>query len=315
MLRPLLLAAGRSRTLKRVAMNVPWTRQVVARFVSGETIAECLSTVRRLADQGLYSTIDFLGEDTTTASQADHVADVYVELLRELRAAGLSEWAEISIKLSALGSQLRGGDAIALDNARIICAAAKLAGTTVTVDMEDHETTTATLDAVNQLRRDYPWTGAVVQAYLHRTVDDCRALATPGSRVRLCKGAYAEPATLAYQTTSAIAISYQECLRVLFAGPGIPLVATHDPAMISQALAILAEEGRTPESYEFQLLLGIRPDEQRRLAAAGHRVRIYVPFGTDWYAYFLRRIAERPANLTFFLRALVSRGKSDPGHG
>ena len=172
--------------------------------------------------------------------------------------------------------------------------------------MEDHTTTDSTLGIVAELRADFPWVGAVLQAYLKRTEADCRDLATPGSRIRLCKGAYAEPDRWR-STATRSTHSYVRCLEVLFAGAGYPMVASHDPAMIATARRWSPSTGRAPDSYEFQMLYGIRPDEQRALAAEGNRMRVYVPYGDEWYGYFMRRLAERPANLAFFLRSLASK--------
>jgi proline dehydrogenase len=199
------------------------------------------------------------------------------------------------------------GDAIALENARAICEAAAKAGTTVTLDMEDHTTTDRTLEALRELRRDFPWVGAVVQSYLHRTEADCRDLAYEGSRVRLCKGAYNEPETVAFQDKHDVDKSYVRCLKVLMAGQGYPMVATHDPRMVDIAGALATRNGRAQGTYEYQMLFGIRPDEQRRLAEAGEKVRVYLPYGQEWYGYLMRRLAERPSNLTFFLHSLVSK--------
>jgi proline dehydrogenase len=172
--------------------------------------------------------------------------------------------------------------------------------------MEDHTTTDETLATLHELRKDYPETGAVLQAYLHRTEADCRALAHEGSRVRLCKGAYNEPEQVAFRDRHEVDKAYVRCLKVLMAGQGYPMVATHDPRMIRIAGALATRHGRTPGDHEYQMLYGIRTDEQRRLAAAGHTVRVYVPYGQEWYGYLMRRLAERPSNLTFFLRSLVS---------
>jgi proline dehydrogenase len=173
--------------------------------------------------------------------------------------------------------------------------------------MEDHTTTDSTLRVLRTLREDHPSTGAVLQAYLFRTEEDCRQLATEGSRVRLCKGAYNEPESVAFQSKVDVDRSYVRCLRVLMQGRGYPMVATHDPRMVRVALELADRAGREKGSFEFQMLYGIRPDEQRRLAADGHTVRVYVPYGEEWYGYLMRRLAERPANLTFFLRSLVSK--------
>ena len=212
------------------------------------------------------------------------------------------------MKLSAVGQALPdGGERVALEHAREICEAADHAGTTVTLDMEEHTTADSTLSILAELRRDYPRTGAALQSYLRRTEADCRALAHAGSRVRLCKGAYDEPESVAYPGALDVDKSYVRCLNVLMAGEGYPMVATHDPRLIAIADERARWYGRERGTYEFQMLYGIRPDEQRRLAAAGETVRVYVPYGIEWYGYLMRRLAERPANVAFFLRSLVSR--------
>jgi len=200
------------------------------------------------------------------------------------------------------------GHRIALDHARAISQAATNAGTTVTVDMEDHTTTDATLAAVRELREDFPTTGAVLQAYLRRTEGDCRDLAYAGSRVRLCKGAYAEPESVAFQDGDEVDRSYVRCLKVLMKGEGYPMVASHDPRIIEIAAALAGRERREPRSFEYQMLYGIRPDEQQRIADRGDQMRVYIPYGTEWYGYLMRRLAERPANVTFFLRGLATKG-------
>jgi proline dehydrogenase len=260
---------------------------------------------RVLAAEGLRITLDHLGEDTVTVEQAAAAKDEYLRLLKALADAGLTPAAEVSVKLSALGQRFDEG--LATEHAQAVCAAATAAGTTVTLDMEDHDTTDQTLDALARLRADFPATGAVLQAYLRRTEGDCRELATPGSRVRLCKGAYAEPATVAYQSAMDVDKSYVRCLNILMSGSGHPMVATHDPRLIAIAEDRARWFDRRPTDFEFQMLYGVRPEEQRRLAAAGYTVRVYVPYGTAWYAYLMRRLAERPANLAFFLKALTSR--------
>ena len=307
LLRQPLLAAARSPRLRSVAEKSRLTRPVVNRFVAGATEADALRVTAELAAAGLLTTLDFLGEDTTSAEQAEHTVRAYESVLAGLATAGHAAAAEVSVKLSAIGQALPGdGERIALEGARRICQAAANVGTTVTIDMEDHTTTDSTLDIVGKLRQDFPWVGAVLQAYLRRTEADCRELATPGSRIRLCKGAYAEPESVAFQGEE-VEDSYRRCLGVLFGGQGYPMVASHDPAMISAARSLIVQNKRSADSYEFQMLYGIRPEEQRSLAAAGHRMRVYVPYGDEWYGYFMRRLAERPANLTFFLRSLTSK--------
>ena len=211
------------------------------------------------------------------------------------------------MKLSAFGQALPGGHDLALDLVRPVVEAATAIGTTVTLDMEDHRTVDSTLAVLAELRKEHPDTGAVLQAMLFRTEDDAKALAVTGSRVRLVKGAYNEPAEVAHQKKKAVDAAYLRCLEILMAGPGYPMVGSHDPVIVERAHELAAQNSRAADSWEIQMLYGIRPDEQRRLAAAGTRVRAYVPYGVDWYAYFMRRLAERPANVRFFLRSLVTR--------
>lgn len=312
MLKTLLLGMSRAPLVKRAVVAFPLTRRMVERFVGGETLTECLAVTKNLVADGLLVTIDFLGEDTTTAAQADLVTDNYVELLNALAEQGLTDRVEVSIKLSALGSLLAGGYEMALDNARVICALADKVGTTVTVDMEDHTTTEATLRTVRTLREQYPWVGAVIQSMLYRTPSDSGELNAADSRVRLCKGAYAEPDEVAHQAKSAVDRNYRRCATILLEGDGKPMFATHHDEMIQHAQSEATRLQRTLDSYELQMLLGIRADEQLRLARLGHSVRVYVPYGTDWYAYFMRRLAERPANVVFLLRALFERPGRKP---
>ncbi len=305
MLRTVILAAARSPRVERLVQPVPVTRDVVRRFVAGTRTDDALRCSRELVGQGLAVSLDYLGEDTVTPDHAAAVKDEYLRLLKALSDAGLAGAAEVSLKLTALGQVF--DPQLAYEHAHAVCAAAAAGGTTVTLDMEDHETTDQTLEALTRLRVDFPSTGAVLQAYLRRTEGDCRELATPGSRVRLCKGAYAEPESVAYQSATEVDRSYVRCLNILMSGPGYPMVATHDPRLISIAEDRAKWFQRTPGEFEFQMLYGVRPDEQRRLAGHGYTVRAYVPYGTQWYGYLMRRLAERPANVAFFLRALRSR--------
>ena len=237
--------------------------------------------------------------------------DSFIDAVGQLidRAEGLADRVEVSVKLSAFGQRLpRDGEKIALDSARQVCEAAAAVGTTVTVDMEDHTTTDATLTTVRDLRLDFPWVGAVLQSQLRRTEGDCRDLSGPGSRVRLCKGAYDEPASVSFKQASDVDQAYVRCLKILMAGQGLPMVATHDPRLIAIARHLAQRAGRGADGYELQMLYGVRPQAQAELAATGERVRVYLPYGTEWFGYFMRRLAERPANLAFFVRSLVTRG-------
>ncbi len=302
MLRSTLLAAARSPRVREIVESGPFD-PLVSRFVAGATAEDALAVVRRLTVDRLV-TVDHLGEDSTEREQADTNVAAYERILALIGDAGLADRVEASVKLSALGQSLAvDGDKIALEGARRVCAAAAAVGTTVTVDMEDHTTTDRTLETVRELRVDHPWVGAVVQAHLRRTEADCRDLGGPGSRVRLCKGAYDEPASVAYRERADVDAAFERCLRVLMAGAGLPMVATHDPRLIELARTL----GRD-RPYELQMLHGVRPAAQRALAAQGETVRVYLPYGTEWFGYFMRRLAERPANLAFFARSLLSRG-------
>lgn len=305
MLRTAILAASRSTRVERLVERAPLTRGVVRRFVAGTGTDDALRVTRELVDSGLRVSLDYLGEDTLTPEQAAATKDEYLRLLKALADAGFAGASEVSVKLSALGQRF--DEELCYEHAHAVCAAAAAAGTTVTLDMEDHETTDQTLDTLTRLRGDFPATGAVLQAYLRRTEGDCRELATPGSRVRLCKGAYAEPESVAFPSANEVDRSYVRCLNILMAGPGYPMVATHDPRLIAIAEDRSRWFDRAPDDFEFQMLYGVRPDEQLRLAKVGYSVRVYVPYGTQWYPYLMRRLAERPANVGFFLRALASR--------
>ncbi|MEV6298018.1 proline dehydrogenase family protein [Actinoplanes sp. NPDC051861] len=305
MFRSLFLAAAGSSRLERMVESAPVSKGIVRRFVAGRSVDEALRVSRELSDDGLAVSLDHLGEDTRTADQAAVTRDEYVAALRRLRDAGLTPAVEVSVKLSALGQKI--DEKMAYEYAHAICTAASETGTTVTLDAEDHTTTDATLETLLDLRKDFPSTGAVLQAYLRRTEGDCRELATAGSRVRLCKGAYNEPESVAFQSALDVDKSYVRCLNILMSGEGYPMVATHDPRLIAIAEDRARWFDRSTGEYEFQLLYGVRPEEQARLAAVGHTVRIYLPYGEQWYGYLMRRLAERPANAAFLARAVTSK--------
>lgn len=311
MLRQTLLAVSANQRIRGFISDYPATRSVVDRYVAGETSADAVRTAQRLRAEGMLVTLDYLGEDTTDLSQAVATTDEYVSVLGKLAAEGLTEGGavEVSVKPTAVGLYLaQDGEKTATDNIVRIADAAREAGTTVTVDAEDHVAVEATQRIVAKLRSSHPNLGLVVQAMLRRTEADCRGLAAiKGARVRLCKGAYNEPESEAFTARHDIDKSYARCLRTLMEGDGYPMVASHDPRLIQIAGSLALQNGRFAEDFEYQMLFGIRPDEQRRLAATGASVRVYVPYGDDWYGYLVRRLAEKPANLRFFLRSLGSR--------
>lgn len=316
MLRKALLAAAASERIRQAAMSAPGAQAIVGRYVAGESSEGAVAVARALRSAGLLVTLDYLGEDTIDAQRAAATAAQYVHLLGKLAAEGLTEGGavEVSVKPTAVGLLLgtegssspnARGERVAAEHLERIAVAASAAGTTVTVDAEDHRTTDAALRIANSLRSRFPSVGTVVQAALRRTEGDLRDLAVPGTRVRLCKGAYAEPASESFDSRHDVDKSFARCLRVLMTGPGYPMIATHDPRLI--AITRSLGMARPAGSFEYQMLYGVRPDEQRRLAASGAKVRVYVPYGGDWYPYLVRRLAERPANLALFLRSLGSK--------
>jgi proline dehydrogenase len=310
-LRQGLLQLSKSDRVRDLIERAPVSRDVVKRFVAGDSTQDVVRVAGELALTGRMSTIDNLGEDTLDLDRAQKTRDEYLALLSSLGEAGLAKdgKTEVSLKLSAVGQSLPGdGAKIALDHAREICHAAANVGTTVTLDMEDHTTTDGTLETLRELRQDFPSVGAVLQAYLYRTEADCRDLAHEGSRVRLCKGTYREPESVAFQDKAEVDKSYVRCLKVLLEGHGYPMVASHDPRLVEIAGALAHKHDRAPDSYEYQMLYGIRPEEQKRIADRGDQMRVYLPFGQEWYGYLMRRMAERPANTMVFLRGLATRG-------
>ncbi|MER6632915.1 proline dehydrogenase family protein [Streptomyces sp. NPDC000987] len=308
MLGPVILAASRSDRMRRLISAAPGTRQVVDRFIPGETVDDIVPVIQDLTGKGLELTMDVVGEDITTPEQAATARDAYLELVDRLKDLELGPRVEMSVKLSMFGQALAGGHELALSNVRPVVEAAAAIGTTVTLDAEDHTTLDSMFAVHDALREDFPQTGCVIQAYLFRTEDDARRLAANGSRVRLVKGAYKEPASVAHQRRHEIDKAYVRILRTLMEGGGYPMIGSHDPRLISIAQELARRAGRKPDEYEFQMLYGIRGEEHLRLAAEGHRMRVYTAYGTDWYGYFMRRLAEKPANLRFFLRSTLTQG-------
>jgi Proline dehydrogenase len=305
---PVILAASRSDKMRRFISAAPGTKQVVSRFIAGETVDQVVPVIQDSAAKGLEVTLDVVGEDITTPAQAAAARDAYLELIGRLKELGLGTRAEMSVKLSMFGQSLDGGHDLALANARTVVEAAAAIGTTVTLDAEDHTTLDSMFAIHEELRKDFPQTGCVIQAYLYRTESDARRLADAGSRVRLVKGAYKEPASVAYQNKPEIDKAYVRVCRTLMGGDGYPMIGSHDPRLISISQELAHRAGRKLDEYEFQMLYGIRSDEHIRLAAEGHRMRVYTAYGTDWYGYFMRRLAEKPANLLFFARSVLTKG-------
>lgn len=306
MLRRTLIAASRSTLLRRLASELPAARRVAGRFVAGARLEDALEVVTTLNAGGLAASLDHVGEAVDSDEVARAAADTYLTTLQGVADAGLD--ASLSVKLSQLGVGV--SYELCEELVAEISSRAADAGQHVTVDMEGSDLTEATVELVLSLRaRGHDNLGCAVQAYLFRTAADVDRLVASGASLRLCKGAYAEPPRLAHQRRRDVDANYLRLARRLLQAGRHPRFATHDHRLIRRirTLAQRCEVGR--DAYEFQMLYGVRPALQQELATAGHPVRVYVPFGTEWYPYFVRRLAERPANLLFFLRALVSRDR------
>ncbi len=288
------------RWMARLAMGVPLVRRLAHRFVAGTTLDEAIAVVRALNARGAMATLDVLGESVVDRPSAEAAATSYVTTLDRIAAEGLD--ANVSLKLTQMGLDL--GVEACLEVLRPVVEAGSRHGIFVRVDMESSDYTDRTLEVVRRLRADGCDVGAVLQSYLKRSRTDAAALAAEGCRVRVCKGAYAEPESIAYHDRAEISRSFVDCMVTLLEADAYPAAATHDAEVIAAVQAAAAERGIGKDRYELQLLYGIRRDIQDRALAQGHRLRIYVPYGAEWWPYYMRRLAERPANVMFFLRGL-----------
>jgi len=305
LLRMTFIWTSRRRSIGRLATRLPVTRRMVARFVAGETLDDVLATCERLHAAGYRTTVDVLGESVASPRQAEAASGRYVATLESLTARGLD--GNVSLKPSQMGMLI--DPAVCRINVARVAASAQGLGAFVRVDMEDHELTEPTLELVRDLRATTPDVGVVIQSYLHRSAADVERLIAEGTRVRLCKGAYDEPAELAFVTRAEVDGAYVTLMERLLRDGAYPALATHDIALIRAAIAFARREGIGPDRFEFQMLYGVRRDLQAQLLKDGWTVRVYVPYGSEWYPYFMRRLAERPANLLFVLRSVLSEGR------
>lgn len=307
MLRGLLLYLARAGWAQTIVTEWGLARRVARRFVAGETLEDALTVTQRLNDEGLLVTLNTLGESITEEAGTQAVVLAYQQLIDAIHQRGLS--ATISVKPTQLGLDI--SESLCLENLRAILKTAQPHAIPITIDMEGSDHLQATLRLYRTLRDDdrFEPIGTVIQSYLRRSEDDMRQLAAEGSHIRLVKGAYLEPTEIAFPDKAAVDANFVELARLFLteSSESYLEVATHDEAMIQAVQAVIRQHNIPPERYEYQMLLGIRTDRQRELAAAGVKMRVYVPYGEAWYPYFVRRLAERPANLWFFLRALVGR--------
>jgi proline dehydrogenase len=307
-LRTILLGLSRRRALGRLATRLPVTRGMVARFVAGETLDAAVPALERLRGAGLRTTVDELGESVTSPEAAQAAAAGYVAALDALATRGLDR--NVSLKLTQMGLDID-PELCRANVERVMRRAAEL-GAFVRIDMEDHTRTDATLGLWRELRpinASSGDSGVVIQAALRRSADDVEQLIKEGARVRLCKGAYVEPPTVACVSKAEVDRNYVVLMERLLREGQFPAIATHDERIIRRAIELVGREGIGAERFEFQMLFGVRRDLQERLVADGFGVRVYVPYGGDWYPYFMRRLAERPANVAFLLRSVLREGR------
>lgn len=305
MIRRLLLYLSNAGWARALVTHLGLARRAARRFIAGETLEEAMAASRALNEKGLRVSLDCLGESVEHEEDTRAVVATYRELIERITAEGLD--ASVSVKLTHLGLDIR--EALAVENLRAILEAGRQHGVPVTIDMESSAYTERTISIFRTMLCDEGFTnvGAVIQSYLYRSASDMQTLAADGATVRLCKGAYLEPAAVAFPAKADVDQSYSEIMEAYLCAPppAVLQMATHDERIIAQAEAFIAAHSIPPDRYEFQMLYGIRSARQETLAAAGHPVRVYVPFGSAWYPYFMRRLAERPANLKFFLKAAV----------
>lgn len=308
-MRTVLIALSHNKTVQNLIIRVPVSRRMARRFVAGETLEAAIAAVKALNAQGMLATLDHLGENVASEAEAIAAANDYLVALEALYAAQVN--CNVSLKLTQMGLDL--GDDFCFNNvSRIVAKAAEL-GNFVRVDMEGSPYTERTLSIYRRLRARFSNVGIVIQAYLHRSQADVEALIAEGiGHFRLCKGAYDESATIAYRERPRVTQAMNDLTRTCMLPESLAKgayagIASHDEEVVSFARAYAKEHGVPRDAYEFQMLYGIRRELQNELVKQGYRVRIYVPYGTHWYPYFMRRLAERPANLFFFLRALVGK--------
>lgn len=307
LLRRPLLALAQNASVRELVTTLPASAAVVRPYVAGEATADAVKATRELVDEGLHVALELLGEPTVSEACVQARVLAHLDLFRSLAEEGVARRTEVAVSPLALGHHLPGdGPEVALEHARTLCRAARNSGAWLTLDLVGHADTDGGLALLRELRKDFPELGVVLQARLWRTEDDLRDLVYEGSRVRLCRGAVADP-TIGFTDPLDVDRSFVRCLKVLMAGQGHPVVATHDPRMIAITTSLAARHGREPGSYELQLHHGVRPDLQDRLVRRGERLRVQLAYGGEWYDYLVRLLAERPRRVTGLLRSMVQR--------
>ena len=298
MVRSILLKLSESKGFAHWVTTNSSTRRMSHRFVAGETLDEALQAARQCNDAGMLATLDYLGENVSTAADAQKARDAYIEIFDRISKEKLN--ANVSCKLTQLGLDL----SPEFCEGQVLSIAERAAAyeNFLRIDMESSIYTQRTVELVKRVRTQTPSVGAVIQSYLYRSESDVQDLLSYGCRIRLCKGAYKESEELAFPRKADVDANYVKLMRMLLPSGFYHGIATHDPQMIAATIRCASENNISKDDFEFQMLYGVRTDLQRRLVRDGFRVRIYIPYGRDWFPYFMRRLAERPANLIFFLR-------------
>jgi len=300
-MRTFFLFLSRQKHLRKWMETSRWARRLSARFVAGDNLPDALATCQRINAEAIAVTLDHLGENVTSLEEAAASRDAYLMALNEI--ASLKIDGNLSLKLTQFGMDLSLAECTA--NVEALVRQAAALGTFVRIDMESSEYTDRTLDLVTNLHDRYKSTGTVIQAYLYRSRKDVEMLCARGIRVRLCKGAYLEPPSVAFKSKAEVDRNFVELMNLLLETGVYPAIATHDENIVEQAKRFVESRRIPRDSFEFQMLYGIRRDIQKRLVGEGYRLRLYVPYGRAWYPYFMRRLAERPANVFFLARNLL----------
>jgi proline dehydrogenase len=308
-MRALLLKLSESKRLAPFIMSNGVSRRVARRFVAGETLEDALAAARAVNQAGRSASLDLLGENVSDEAGARSAADGYLAMFDRIAREKLD--ANVSLKLTQLGLDL--SETLCQELVEKVVAHATGLGNFVRIDMEGSAYTQRTVEMTKRVRAKYAGVGTVMQAYLFRAEQDVKDLVSVGCRLRLCKGAYKEPPEIAFPAKTDVDANYVKLMKLILPSGIYHGIATHDPAMIQATRDLVREKNIGREQFEFQMLYGIRTDLQQQLVREGYRLRIYIPFGTDWFPYFMRRLAERPANLVFFLRNLLPKGGAGAG--
>jgi proline dehydrogenase len=309
MMRAILLHLSERKNLAPLIMGNGVSRRVAQRFVAGDSLDDAIIAARNVNRAKQSASLDLLGENVSDEAGARSAADGYAAIFDRIAQEKLD--ANVSLKLTQLGLDL--SESLCQELLEKIVEHAGAQGNFVRVDMEGSAYTQRTVEMVRRVHATYPGVGTVMQSYLYRTEKDVQNLLAAGCRMRLCKGAYKEPPEVAFPEKAEVDANYVKLMKLMLPSGIYHGIATHDPAMIDATKQFVREQGIALDKFEFQMLYGIRTDLQQQLVREGYRLRVYIPFGTDWFPYFMRRLAERPANMMFFLKSLVPRSSSADG--